>query len=227
MFVSSSIVASRIYALFVVKSTRVPRLGAGGSSQSWQCQDSESFWCGNSSLIGREYIDWLKDEASTTTTTTAATETTTTTELKSCTEDNCPGQISRQFMNHSLITLCAKNTKPIANIWVRNQLRSPRWMEHSSDNCHFHWSSPCAVNWSRLHCLQDAGLSQEEADQEGLQPPLWRWVRKSSVHKFWLWLYGKLDTKKMIVSSQTRQYLCHSLCWVTASTSKGLDFQLI
>ena len=30
LFVSSSIVASRIYALFVVKSTRVPRLGGGG-----------------------------------------------------------------------------------------------------------------------------------------------------------------------------------------------------
>ena len=30
MFVSSSIVVSRIYALFVVKSTRVPRLGGGG-----------------------------------------------------------------------------------------------------------------------------------------------------------------------------------------------------
>ena len=50
MFVSSSIVASRIYALFVVKSTRVPRLGAEGSSQSWQCQDSESFCYSHPSL---------------------------------------------------------------------------------------------------------------------------------------------------------------------------------
>ena len=52
MFVSSSIVASRIYALFVVKSTRVPRLGggAGGSSQSRQCQDSESFCYSHPSL---------------------------------------------------------------------------------------------------------------------------------------------------------------------------------
>ena len=40
------------YALFVVKSTRVPRLGggAGGSSQSWQCQDSESFCYSHPSL---------------------------------------------------------------------------------------------------------------------------------------------------------------------------------
>ena len=41
----SSVVANRIYALFVVKSTRVPRLGGGegGSSQSWQCQDFHGF----------------------------------------------------------------------------------------------------------------------------------------------------------------------------------------
>ena len=40
------------YALFVVKSTRVPRLGgrAGGSCQSWQCQDSESFCYSHPSL---------------------------------------------------------------------------------------------------------------------------------------------------------------------------------
>ena len=52
MFVSSSIVASRIYAFFVIKYTRVPRLGggAGGSSQSWQCQDSESFCYSHPSL---------------------------------------------------------------------------------------------------------------------------------------------------------------------------------
>ena len=38
------IVASRIYALFVAKSTSVPGLGGGegGLSQSWQCQDFDS-----------------------------------------------------------------------------------------------------------------------------------------------------------------------------------------
>ena len=46
----SSVVASRIYALFVVKSTRVPRLGGGGSSQSWQCQDFHGFCCSHPSL---------------------------------------------------------------------------------------------------------------------------------------------------------------------------------
>ena len=34
MFVSSSIVASRIYALFVVKSTSVPKLGDEGGGQA-------------------------------------------------------------------------------------------------------------------------------------------------------------------------------------------------
>ena len=46
-----SIVASRIYALFVVKSTSVPKLGGGESSQFWQCQDFESACYPNSSLI--------------------------------------------------------------------------------------------------------------------------------------------------------------------------------
>ena len=47
-----SIVASRIYAFFVVKFTRVPRLGGGegGSSQSWQCQDFHGFCYSHPSL---------------------------------------------------------------------------------------------------------------------------------------------------------------------------------
>ena len=48
--VLSSIVASRIYAFFVVKSTRVSRLGGGGSSQSWQCQDFHGFCSRHPSL---------------------------------------------------------------------------------------------------------------------------------------------------------------------------------
>ena len=49
----SSIVASQIYALFVVKSTSVPKfwgMGWGGSSQFWQCQDFESAYFANLSL---------------------------------------------------------------------------------------------------------------------------------------------------------------------------------
>ena len=47
-----SIVASRIYALFVAKSTSVPGLGGGGGglSQSWQCQDFGSSGYCNPSL---------------------------------------------------------------------------------------------------------------------------------------------------------------------------------
>ena len=46
------IVASRIYALFVAKSTSVPGLGGGGGGlrQSWQCQDFDSACYGNPSL---------------------------------------------------------------------------------------------------------------------------------------------------------------------------------
>ena len=48
-----SIVASRIYALFVAKSTSVPGFGGGGGglSQSWQCQDFGSSGYGNPSLM--------------------------------------------------------------------------------------------------------------------------------------------------------------------------------
>ena len=48
-----SIVASRIYALFVAKSTSVPGLG-GGLSQSWQCQDFGSACYSNSSRITQD-----------------------------------------------------------------------------------------------------------------------------------------------------------------------------
>ena len=56
-----------IYALFVAKSTSVPKLGGGGGvgggglSQFWQCQDLESAYCSKSSP---RHIAYIKDISS-------------------------------------------------------------------------------------------------------------------------------------------------------------------
>ena len=56
------IVASRIYALFVAKSTSVPGLGGGGGglSQSWQCQDFDSTYFVNPSQYPAPYLHIAK-----------------------------------------------------------------------------------------------------------------------------------------------------------------------
>ena len=53
MFIHALFIDCRIYALFVAKSSSVPKLGGGeGLSQFWQCQDLGSAFCWRCSLIG-------------------------------------------------------------------------------------------------------------------------------------------------------------------------------